>query len=76
MDLNYKIEEERGIGCEDYYDYLKQRETGEVRRAVREARQRLEALTSNLNGAKQTVQGRNIGPFDEVSNKMRAIIDE
>ena len=76
MKLNYKIEEIRGgIGCEDYYQFLKQRGTPEATRAVREANERLERLTSSINGARQTVQGRNIAAFDEFSNRLRAIID-
>ena len=77
MELNYKIEEKRGgIGCKDYYQILKQMGTLEVTKAVREARERLDELTSIINGARQTVQGRNIWAFDEVSNRLRAIIDE
>ena len=53
LQLNYRSVEKRGeIGCEDRYKDLKQRETWEVRGAVREAKEASEELFRLLMGLK------------------------
>ena len=77
LGINYRSVEKRGeIGCEAHYEELKQRETWEVRGAVREAKEVLEKLFGGLIGLKQMNQGRNVRDFEGFVNEIRAIIDE
>ena len=55
---------------------MKQRETWEVRGAVREAKEALEELVGRLMGLKLMDQGRNIRGFDGFVDEIRAIMDE